>query len=726
VLLGEPGSGKTTTLLSLAGELAAAAQNDPQASLPLFVRLGHWTDPDQDLPAFIAAELGPLGDYLPALCDEGRAVPLLDGMNEIPVAQRAAKYAQIKAFITRYPAWMAVASCRAQDYTVDLHLDRITITPLDALRVREFVTRYLGPDRGETLFWKIAGESARRFEARFAERFADKLADWRQVFWLRGALPDGIAWKEEFVNTYYYSWDRWRARRDAPGSLMQLAHNPYMLSMLTQVYVARGDLPPNRGELFREFVETLLVREQIVTRDPDTGKVNMTPQAEALLAALAALAYEMQVQRGQADDGSALTVLPRAAAQRFLDERQLYLAGSTSILDLGDGVRFTHQLLQEYFAATYMDRAIQAGRLAASDIWPPQRWWERTNWEEAVILLAGLCSDDCARIVTWANAANPEVAALCAVRSGARLDDAVRDALRDEWVARLTDVRGEPEPQARAAVGRALGLTGWDNRPGVANVERNGVKLPDLDWVKIPGGKFLYGHKDESDNPPQTLDLPTFHISRYPVTYVQFQAFIDDPAGFYDARWWEGLALPEDHNAAPGDQAFKFWNHPRERVSWYNAIAFCRWLSWRMGGGWDLDAVDTWAVRLPTEFEWEKAARGTDGRVYPYGNEYDPAKSNTNDTGLQQTSAVGMFPHGASPYGVLDMSGNVWQWCLTDYSRPAPDAAGENLRSNNWRVLRGGAWNDNQDFARAVVRSYGYPFSRYYGCGFRVVRPPSL
>jgi formylglycine-generating enzyme required for sulfatase activity len=181
--------------------------------------------------------------------------------------------------------------------------------------------------------------------------------------------------------------------------------------------------------------------------------------------------------------------------------------------------------------------------------------------------------------------------------------------------------------------------------------------------------------------------------------------------------------MPDGHNNAPGDQAFKYGNHPRERVSWYDAIAFCRWLSWRQGGAYALDKVDEWAVRLPTEFEWERAARGTNGLIYPYGNEFDAAKGNTAETKIGQTSAVGIFPNGASPDGVLDMSGNVWQWCLTEYNNSAPDASSENIRTTNRRVLRGGSWGNDHFNARAVVRRSGNPSNRINDYGFRVCVP---
>ena len=106
---------------------------------------------------------------------------------------------------------------------------------------------------------------------------------------------------------------------------------------------------------------------------------------------------------------------------------------------------------------------------------------------------------------------------------------------------------------------------------------------------------------------------------------------------------------------------FPYTNHPRETVNWYQAMAFCRWLSWRMDGGYDLKKIDEWKVRLPTKFEWEKAARSTDRRIYPYQGEYDPMKGNTYETGINQTSAVGIFPNGHAKCGAHRTTQCFWR-----------------------------------------------------------------
>ncbi|MFZ4629884.1 MAG: SUMF1/EgtB/PvdO family nonheme iron enzyme, partial [Blastocatellia bacterium] len=655
VVLGEPGAGKTTTLWKLAGELIDQALASETVPLPLFIRLGKWTEEKKPFRNFLAEQLGDFADQLDRLLQEKRAVLLLDGLNELPAGQRKEKTAEIRRWIDQWPEVTAIISCRQLDYTEnDLEMDRVEIVPLDPLRIRQFVVGYLGDEKGGKLFWRLAGEKAQETHQRFLDRFKDELPDLERIFWCDPALPTGLSWgwgKED-----NRLWDSWIHQREHPSSLMVMARNPFMLMMLYSVYDEQSEtLPGNRGRLFETFAETLFQRERI------EGE----PQ-QKLADGISRVAYWMQTRRTAQKQGDALTVLPRAEVLEKLAEDQLHVAIRASLLSPGEEVRFTHQLLQEYFAARHLDREIRASGLQATTLWPPNSWWERNNWEETAVLLAGLSSDDCTPVIDWIADANPEVAAMCLDRSGAICPPETLARLQQKWLPRLTGPKREKDPRARAAVGRALGMARLDDRPGVGTiVDSRGRALPNIDWGEIPAGRFVYGDESEYAAKPEEVELPTFFISRYPVTFGQFQLFLDDPEGIRDPRWLKGLA-GDAREHQPGEQAFPFDNHPRERVSWYQAIAFCRWLSWRLGGEYDLKKIAQWAVRLPTEYEWEKAARGTDGRIYPYLGEFDPTKGNTEKTGIGQTSAVGIFPEGASPFGVMDLSGNVWEWCLNE------------------------------------------------------------
>jgi formylglycine-generating enzyme required for sulfatase activity len=201
---------------------------------------------------------------------------------------------------------------------------------------------------------------------------------------------------------------------------------------------------------------------------------------------------------------------------------------------------------------------------------------------------------------------------------------------------------------------------------------------------------------------------------------MQFQAFVEAPNGYQNSNWWEGLPVSSPHVRR---QEFKYDNHPRDNVSWYNAIAFCRWLSAKLGQ----------VITLPTEQQWEKAARGTDGRAWPWGNQYRVGYANVDErddhnpvgpTYFRSTTAVGLYPRGKSPYGVMDMCGNVWEWCLNDASDMDGTAMGDPAAP---KQLRGGSWNNNIDVAPTYHRYTDWvsrpilPTYRNWRVGFRVV-----
>lgn len=252
-----------------------------------------------------------------------------------------------------------------------------------------------------------------------------------------------------------------------------------------------------------------------------------------------------------------------------------------------------------------------------------------------------------------------------------------------------------------------------------AHIVREIIGAP-FDWCEIPAGPFIYGDESENNGPIER-NLDAFMLAKYPVTYQQFQAFVEAQDGYFDSRWWEGLACLKPDQ--PYEAEWPFEDHPRERVTWFDAVAFCRWLSWRLGCSYSLDAVDKWGVRLPTEYEWEKAARGQDRRPYPYGPVFDMTRSNTRESGFGQTTPVTKYTGSASPYGVLDMSGNVWEWCLSDKEHPREIAGLENLRADLRRIVRGGSCNFYQYFAQNGFRNDYPPDSVKRDCGFRLCGP---
>lgn len=149
-----------------------------------------------------------------------------------------------------------------------------------------------------------------------------------------------------------------------------------------------------------------------------------------------------------------------------------------------------------------------------------------------------------------------------------------------------------------------------------------------------------------------------------------------------------------------------------ERVAWYKALAFCRWLSAKTGLN----------ISLPTEQQWEKAARGTDGREYPWGAEFESAYCNGNGRrGLGETSAVGIYPQGQSPYGAIDMTGNVWEWCLNKHELSSMIKPG---LSEDGRVSRRGSWDDNSVYLQWGLFVRNLSHFRNDHLGFRIVNCP--
>mgnify|MGYP001821087491 FL=1 len=206
--------------------------------------------------------------------------------------------------------------------------------------------------------------------------------------------------------------------------------------------------------------------------------------------------------------------------------------------------------------------------------------------------------------------------------------------------------------------------------------------------VEIPAGAFTMGQDDggREDRPAHDVDLPAYEIDKFEVTNADFAVFVE-ATGYESDAEKQGKKSWRD-SFKEGREA-----HPVVKVTWNDAVAFCEWAG----------------KRLPSEAEWEKAARGTDRLRYPWGNEWDPSKANVKETGLRSTAVVGSFGAGASPYGLEDMVGNAWEWTSDWYEAYPGNTAGDRYYGEQCRVTRGGGWFDDEPQATTFNRNCGVP-----------------
>ena len=232
--------------------------------------------------------------------------------------------------------------------------------------------------------------------------------------------------------------------------------------------------------------------------------------------------------------------------------------------------------------------------------------------------------------------------------------------------------------------------------------------------ILIPAGEFLMGSdpardKDAEDEelPQHTLYLPDYYMAKTPVTNVQYAAFVQG-TGHEHPDHWQGGKPPV------GEE-----DHPVVHVTWKDAVSYCRWLS----------AITGKSYRLPSEAEWEKGARGIDGRIYPWGDQWDAKRCNSQERGPGRTTPVGAYPQGASPYDLLDMAGNVCEYTrtvyktipgLSSYTYPYNPEDGREDMADHIRVSRGRSFRFPAKCARCAFRSSELPITHYNDIGFRV------
>ncbi|MEW6668488.1 MAG: SUMF1/EgtB/PvdO family nonheme iron enzyme [Thermodesulfobacteriota bacterium] len=754
VLLGDPGSGKTTFVhhlaLCLAGHGLAPSngwldripgwpeKEDKLVPVPVALKdfaarmankKKRQADPI-DLWQFIVSRLAAQNlrfakDALEAALERGEAMLLLDGLDEIQDASNQGLVRDvILAFQKRYKKARMLVTCRVLSYQEESArfegVPFFDLAPFDEEMISAFIKAWY--------------TELQRLEIKSHEE-ADGMVERLQEAVQR---PD----------------------------IRRLAPNPLLLTVMALVHTYKGKLPDERAMLYEDAVDMLLYRWDQLKAAGDWAQPRLTQLLDTasrakvdLQTVLGRLAFESHGEGGF-KEGEALAdikdwQLQNALAELHPAKSRDWAAQLIDTIKLRAGLlierqrgifTFPHRTFQEFLAGVHLskdpDFAKHAARLAG----------EAAFWREVILLAVGrlvyhvgdfskpldLVSELCPHgkkesSVEWRKAwlAGEVLLEIGVQRAQDR--SLGRDMLQrvPESLTELLSTNSLT-PLERAMAGKTLAKLG-DPRfdPDMWYL----LKKDDLGFVEIPEGNFRMGsdkNKDpnayDDEVPMHQVGLPTYYIGKYPVTVAQFRSFVEKSG----------------HKSTDKDRLKGIENHPVVLVSWYDGVAYCEWLTKQFRESkntpeWIKTLLQQkWIVRLPTEAEWEKAARGTDGRSFPWGNETDPRRANYGETGIGATSAVGCFQKGVSPYGVLDMAGNVLEWTQSlwgkDFQKPEfkypydPDDGRENLKAGDevLRVLRGGAFLGDQWFVRCAYRVRLDPDNRFDFIGFRVVLAPEI
>ncbi len=755
IILGDPGAGKTTFLKYIT--LLHAMDKQRNKRLPVLVPLSAYANTlangNVRLDDFVAGYYHDIGSDLPIdglvreAFREGTALVMLDGLDEVTnlslrytVVERVAEFFLNHRAGNKFLITSRIVGYREVRPTVT-DLEECTLADFDDGEIEEFVTR-----------WTIALE--------------------------KGASGDTAPARQDAEGERLGLLE---AVQRNPG-VRRLAANPLLLTILALMKRQGVELPRRRVELYQKYVETMLSswnRARGLGRPPardldvvETVKV-LAPLAlwmhrvnpgvgmvkrHDLEQKLQRLFAKRALDDVDADDvdGDLLNEIesllrergeanPKQAARDLLNDTQQQVRGflcdvhqhTNLLIERGpDQYGFIHLTFEEYLAA------IAQVQLGQQDIVPVVaallQNLGKPDWQEVTLLTVGYLGivqqrdEAAASVIKKLLDAENSTKGLSVAIAGEIVCDVwpggVTAACCKLTVTRLQEVmvaQNRVEARNRARAGAALGRLG-DPRPGV------GVKdgLPDIEWISIPAGKFKMGGREERQEGREFLCgliKQPYKISRFPITVAQYQAFVEDK-GYEQERFWnwsaaasqwrQSLKTPGPENYGPD---FQVPNHPRVGVSWFEAVAFCRWLGEKLKRD----------IRLPSEAEWERAARGIRGRAYPWGDKTNLAqRCNMDKTGIGHTSAVGLFPSGDTPCepenkkGVADLAGNVWEWCRTkwvkDY-RNYEQKVNDELEDLDYRVLRGGSFFLGRDVLRCAFRNLNVPGYRGFNFGFRVV-----
>ncbi len=790
VLLGKPGSGKTTLLRRLQLERAWSALDSPGRSaagpIPFFVTLNAYRSgrPGQPPPAppeWLAEAWELRHREMPtfhSLFSRGKFLFLLDGLNEMPHLDKADYRERVgwwQQFVEQSvrSGNTIVFSCRNLDYSAPLSAEaipvrQVQVEPLHPPQIEQFLRLHL-PERADQVWQALYSEprQLQLFNTPFFLRLLVEQVDDD------GRIPAGQAdLLTSFIRRALRREVHRRQRLFQPDAL--ISEDDFQ-QIQQNVWFGDHDLPPD-GPLFSSLANLAFAMQdhqqaeenyQVRVGDQRAFKLIDHPQAAEIVAA-----------------GIQLNLLDKDLATReiyfYHQLLQEYFAARV-LAGAPEPGRMAVPWEMDQIVPSLADT------LAGLEVSDPLPAAPATRWQETALLAAAMTTDQTGFVAGLAES-NLPLAARCAASPDVHVSDRAVTDIQRALLRRIASPQADL--RARIVAAEALGELG-DPR----FVSRQGTYGSYLEppVAAVSAGSYPMGSDDsprENERPAHRVELAAFEIGVFPVTYAEYRLFIE-AGGYEQPRWWQteaarswlsGEAVTEgrrqgrrdlrlyfqgfsedeikNRQESPelieewlwykksSDEEFEAWleeqipageiyrrpgfwedsqyNHssrPLVGVTWFEARAYCAWLSAQTGAHYD----------LPTEAEWEAAARGREGREYAYGEVFDAANCNTFETHVRGTTPVGVFPGGITPEGVHDLSGNVWEWTSTSWGRDirmaefgypydAQDGREDPENGKARRILRGGSWINIQSMARAAYRDDNHPSFRNDYYGFRVVR----
>jgi len=723
VVVGDPGCGKTT----LFSYLAITYARDRRDSLGLvFQRLGQNESsylpiliPLRDFGHFLKNEHPDLSldgpgllldyiheyynnqvirlpvDFFSKELENKNAIVLLDGLDEVAdpnLRQRVARI--VEKFAFRYPENRFLVSSREVGYDgpsrIGAEFALAKILEFTPKEIRQFIYNWT-----RAIETTLSGSSSQNI-LRMADEEADHLI--RSV--------------------------------ESNRNIGELAINPLLLTVIALVHRYRAALPERRSELYEEAIEVLLSRwdeakgldnKVIIGRKLDAGdrRAILEPVAlwmheqrrrEIELPELHSLLKPYFAYSDQSDD--------KTTAKLSDDFLNMINERSGLLIERGVGIySFAHLTFQEYLAARAITDREDNLSYTIEKVGDP--WWR-----EVILLEAGCLSTQGRRRVSelirailhsdqrssGISFSSLILAAECVYDVGnARLETGLLQEIKEQL---LKEINTTIDVDLGKAERQRLVFQKVEASNTLGQIERGQFIFSSQYW-QAPWGEPYYVHVPQSeyslmeDESESTVIVPEFLIAQTPITNAQYELYVGDTSAKAPASW-RGEHPPKNK-----------LNHPVEGISWLEAQEYCVWLSTKINQ----------SVRLPTVFEWREAAFGSsDARAYPWGDEWQDFYCNSRELGLNDTTPVDIFRNGSSPYGCLDMIGNVWEWCATtqDGSNIDPtdllDSVIEKVIQDDHQELCGGAFSSSRDSLATDCIDYLNPKLRCRFIGFRIVK----